>query len=422
MRRFALLAGALLAAAIPASAQTGAAPARADYVPNDIWRDEHHAAFYERWFGDELHDMGEPVLSHPGDLGPYRRRFRMLVLSHYRPGFAMRIDASSMGGVMHLVSMDGRSAHAPNPTARRRRLPLSGDDVRALNNMIDRSGLARMAAQSPPYQEPVPDPVTMGWRPDSWRAFEALQQPDYPDPAALDAATRELGAYPPLVRPREIDALRGALAEAQAGRAFLLQGGDCAESFAEFSPANIAGNLRADRGDGGAARPRVGPAGGPDRADGRPVRQAALALPSKARRRRCPPIAATSSTASPSSAGARRPDPERMFRAYAQAAATLAISSAGAAAARLPYQPRGSAPPLRAGAGPPRRAVLAMRARPISCGSASAPPSRARPMSSSSAASPTRSGSNAGRTLAPDALLRLLDRDRPGQQSPAGSR
>jgi hypothetical protein len=160
MGRFALLAGALLAAAVPASAQTAAAPARRDYVPDDIWRDEHRAEFYERWFGGKLHEMGEPVLSHPGGLGPYRRRFRMLVLSHYRPAFAMRIDASSMGGMMHLVSMNGRSADEPDPVARRRRLPLSGDDMRALNNMIDGSGLAGMAAQSPPYQEPVPDPVT----------------------------------------------------------------------------------------------------------------------------------------------------------------------------------------------------------------------------------------------------------------------
>jgi hypothetical protein len=160
MCRFALLAGALLAAAIPAPARTGAAPARPDYVPDDLWRDEHRAAFYERWFGDQLHDMGEPVLSHPGGLGPYRRRFRMLVLSHYRPAFAMRIDASSMGGVMHLVSLDGRSIDEPDPIARRRRLPLSGDDVRALNNMIDGAGLGGMAVQSPPYREPVPDPVT----------------------------------------------------------------------------------------------------------------------------------------------------------------------------------------------------------------------------------------------------------------------
>jgi hypothetical protein len=160
MRRFVLLAGLLLAAAIPASAQSGTTPVRPDYVPDDIWRDEHQAEFYERWFGDRLLEMGEPVLSHPGGLGRYRRRFRMLVLSHYRPGFAMRIDASSMGGVMHLVSVNGSSADEPDPVARRRRLPLSGDDVRALNNMIDSSGLAGMAAESPPYQEPVPDPAT----------------------------------------------------------------------------------------------------------------------------------------------------------------------------------------------------------------------------------------------------------------------
>src|SRR5262245_12595581 len=81
------------------------------------------------------------------------------------------------------------------------------------------------------------------WTPASWRNFEARHQPDYPDPAALAAATRALAAYPPLVRLGEIDALKGALAEAQRGRAFLLQGGDCAESFADFSAENIASNF-----------------------------------------------------------------------------------------------------------------------------------------------------------------------------------
>ena len=60
-------------------------------------------------------------------------------------------------------------------------------------------------------------------------------------PEALAAAERELAAYPPLVPIGEVDALKAALAEAQAGRAFLLQGGDCAESFAEFSPGQYRG-------------------------------------------------------------------------------------------------------------------------------------------------------------------------------------
>src|SRR4051812_38696898 len=77
------------------------------------------------------------------------------------------------------------------------------------------------------------------WTPSSWRQAEARQQPDYPDSDALAAALREIQAYPPLVPAEEAHALQDALAEAQAGRAFLLQAGDCAESFAFFSPETI---------------------------------------------------------------------------------------------------------------------------------------------------------------------------------------
>lgn len=72
----------------------------------------------------------------------------------------------------------------------------------------------------------------MDWSPDSWRKFEARQQPDYPDPASLEAAERALSSRPGLVQAADVEALTAALAQAQDGRAFLLQGGDCAESFA----------------------------------------------------------------------------------------------------------------------------------------------------------------------------------------------
>ena len=150
----------------------------------------------------------------------------------------------------------------------------------------------------------------MTWSPQSWRQCEARQQPAYPDPGALAAAERELAAYAPLVPIAEVHALRAALAEAQAGRAFLLQGGDCAESFAEFSPANIDANRRLARRDGSADRRRVRPASDPGRPDGRPVRQAALGSGGGARGRRLAlPIAATSSTASPSTPPRAAPIP-----------------------------------------------------------------------------------------------------------------
>ena len=161
------------------------------------------------------------------------------------------------------------------------------------------------------------------WSPGSWRRHEIRQQPDWPDPAALDSALAELAAYPPLVPPSEAHALKAALAEAQAGRAFLLQGGDCAESFAEFSADNIAGNhalltamaaliaessglpvIRIGRMAGQFAKPRTRAM---EEKDG-------LSLPMY----RGDIVNGISFEAR-----ARTPDPDRMFRAYSQSAATL---------------------------------------------------------------------------------------------------
>jgi 3-deoxy-7-phosphoheptulonate synthase len=76
------------------------------------------------------------------------------------------------------------------------------------------------------------------WTPESWRARPVWQMPVYPDGATLAAVETRLRRYPPLVFAGEARRLRAALGEAAAGRAFVLQGGDCAESFADFT-ANI---------------------------------------------------------------------------------------------------------------------------------------------------------------------------------------
>ncbi|MEN9704741.1 MAG: hypothetical protein RLZZ393_620 [Pseudomonadota bacterium] len=82
------------------------------------------------------------------------------------------------------------------------------------------------------------------WHPASWQGFKTLQQPTYPDRQALDAAVTELSRLPPLVVSWEVDALRERLAAAQRGEQFLLQGGDCAESFAECESDRIAKQLK----------------------------------------------------------------------------------------------------------------------------------------------------------------------------------
>ena len=82
------------------------------------------------------------------------------------------------------------------------------------------------------------------WAPDSWRARPALQQPTYTDAGALAKVQGELRNLPPLVTSWEILALKQQLAEAQEGRRFLLQGGDCAENFAECTSDVISNRLK----------------------------------------------------------------------------------------------------------------------------------------------------------------------------------
>ena len=77
------------------------------------------------------------------------------------------------------------------------------------------------------------------WQKSDWREKPRVQMPDYPDQAALAEVEAQLAKYPPLVFAGEVRRLRAALGDAAEGRAFLLQGGDCAESFAEFSADNI---------------------------------------------------------------------------------------------------------------------------------------------------------------------------------------
>ena len=77
------------------------------------------------------------------------------------------------------------------------------------------------------------------WTPDSWKNHTALQMPDYPDAGHLKRVEQQLAKLPPLVFAGEVRALTSQLASVAEGQSFLLQGGDCAESFAEFSAINI---------------------------------------------------------------------------------------------------------------------------------------------------------------------------------------
>ncbi len=161
------------------------------------------------------------------------------------------------------------------------------------------------------------------WTPASWRGKKAGQQPAYDDPAALRDAEVRLGKLPPLVFAGEARKLKKNLARVAAGNAFLFMGGDCAESFSEFSANNIRDTFRVILQMSivlifGGATPvikvgRMAGQFGKPRSDDNETRDG-VSLPSY-RGDIINDLAFTPE--------ARRPDPERMIAAYNQAAATL---------------------------------------------------------------------------------------------------
>ncbi|NYZ11168.1 3-deoxy-7-phosphoheptulonate synthase class II [Azospirillum sp. RWY-5-1] len=161
------------------------------------------------------------------------------------------------------------------------------------------------------------------WAPESWRQRPVKQLPAYPDPEKVAAVQQRLASYPPLVFAGEARRLKDKLALAAEGRAFLLQGGDCAESFAEFHPNNIRDTFRvllqmAVVLTFGAAIPviKVGRMAGqfakPRSADNETIDGVEL-----------PSYRGDIINGFDFTPDARVPDPERMMQAYTQAAATL---------------------------------------------------------------------------------------------------
>jgi len=156
---------------------------------------------------------------------------------------------------------------------------------------------------------------------DAWRALPAAQQPDWPDPAELAAVTTELSRLPGLVVAEECDTLRERLAAVSRGEAFLLQGGDCAETFATSTAENLRDKLKtllqmAVVLTYGASLPvvKVGRIAGQYAKPRSATIEAATGLPSY-RGDAVNELAA--------SAAARVPDPRRMLRAYHCSGATL---------------------------------------------------------------------------------------------------
>ena len=165
--------------------------------------------------------------------------------------------------------------------------------------------------------------MAKNWNPESWKAREARHLPTYPDSEKLAGVERTLSTFPPLVFAGEARALKADLAEVAAGRGFLLQGGDCAESFAEFHPNTIRDTFRVllqmavvltfaskqpvvkvGRMAGQFAKPRSSPV----------ESQGGVELPS---------YLGDNINGIEFTPESRIPDPDRMLRAYSQSAATL---------------------------------------------------------------------------------------------------
>jgi 3-deoxy-7-phosphoheptulonate synthase len=165
--------------------------------------------------------------------------------------------------------------------------------------------------------------VSQRWTPESWRGKPVQQMPQYPDKAALSAVEKQLASFPPLVFAGEARNLKKTLARVANGEAFLLQGGDCAESFAEHGPNNIRDFFRVflqmavvltysggspvvkvGRIAGQFAKPRSSPT---EKRDGQEL----------------PSYRGDIVNGIEFTAEARTPDPRRQIEAYRQSAATL---------------------------------------------------------------------------------------------------
>ena len=123
------------------------------------------------------------------------------------------------------------------------------------------------------------------WSPASWRGKPIEQSPVYPDAAALADVERQLAGFPPLVFAGEARKLKRMLGKVADGEAFLLQGGDCAEAFAEHSADNIRDFFRVFLQMSVVATFAAAPAGREGRPHRRPIRQAPLGAERDRRRR-----------------------------------------------------------------------------------------------------------------------------------------
>ncbi|MBV8686933.1 MAG: 3-deoxy-7-phosphoheptulonate synthase [Alphaproteobacteria bacterium] len=296
--------------AVVARLQAKAAPASADAVAH-VWR-ELMAHSLERQAPTRL------MLWTDGD----REQLVRLVRERFGSAAALLWTISPEEALRHAA---GGEAVAIIPSGRAAPLPAGVVAFEILHDAGRSLAVAAgRVAEEEEEEEDGPGRRAAPWSPGSWRERPATQLPVYRDPRALSRAERRLAGRAPLVDLHDVDGLRQRLAEVAEGKALLLQGGDCAETFREHSAARVraTADLLLDMGR------TIGAAG-------RPVVQVARMAGQWAKPRssltewvggvELPAYQGDAVNGEAATPASRTPDPARMLRAHDQAAATAAL-------------------------------------------------------------------------------------------------
>ncbi|CAD6217045.1 unnamed protein product [Miscanthus lutarioriparius] len=241
----------------------------------------------------------------------------------------MALATNSAAAAAAAAAVSGGAASQPRRAAAF--LPLKRRTISAIhaadpskNNGPAVPAAAAAKSSASAVATPEKKPAAPGkWAVDSWKSKKALQLPEYPNQEELDTVLKTIETFPPVVFAGEARHLEERMAEAAMGRAFVLQGGDCAESFKEFHANNIRDTFRillqmgavlmfggqvpvvkVGRMAGQFAKPRSDPF---EERDG-------VKLPS---------YRGDNINGDDFTEKSRVPDPQRMIRAYAQSVATL---------------------------------------------------------------------------------------------------
>ncbi|KAK4783401.1 hypothetical protein SAY86_007775 [Trapa natans] len=231
------------------------------------------------------------------------------------PSSSLALSSSSLYSATHSLSKQPAFAVLP-PTTKSQAKPCQISAVHAAEP-------APKPAAAASVSKPAPPTPSGKWTLESWKLKKALQLPEYPNATELESVLKTIESFPPIVFAGEARSLEERLADAAMGNAFLLQGGDCAESFKEFSANNIRDTFRillqmgavlmfggqmpvikVGRMAGQFAKPRSDPF---EEKDGKKL----------------PSYKGDNINGDAFNEKSRIPDPERMIRAYCQSAATL---------------------------------------------------------------------------------------------------